>query len=275
MGMEVDILLLTIYFIVVSYVVYKMALSVEAQLEDQIVIQLDRQLLQTSVANQLQQQGYSGLPVAVLDAGPPPLNRAACLSLTIPIQVQDDVVEGSVAVQVSPQGTRPLEPPIGGLTVQIVNTVPSAQVIVDWDSSSLSLFNTLARRVIRQTPGMRMDLVQAQVHSVINPRQSFSATVTSEDSFGRSPDTQLLQPTAPLVNLNKVIALPPPQRTYALELLIGIQPMASPTQPLIRLLLPFRFEIGVLPDQPAIPLFRWILNQRNERATGGFGGKFR
>ncbi|MBD0337465.1 MAG: hypothetical protein ICV62_18415 [Cyanobacteria bacterium Co-bin13] len=271
--MEIDILLLTIYFIVVSYVVYKMALSVEAQLEDQIVIQLDRQLLQTSVTNQLLQQGYDELPVEILDAGPPPLNRAACLSLRVPIQVQDDVVEGTIAVQVSPQGTRPIEPPIAGLTVQIVNTVPATQVIVDWDSSSLSLHNNLARRVIRQTPGMRMDLVQAQVHSVVNPRQSFSATVTSEDSFGRSPDTQLLQPTAPLVNLNKVLLLPPPQRTYALELLIGIQPMATPNQPMIRLLLPFRFEVGVLPDQPAIPLFRWILSRRDENASRSFSGK--
>ncbi|MBD2257658.1 hypothetical protein [Pseudanabaena sp. FACHB-2040] len=273
--MEIDILLLTIYFIVVSYVVYKMALSVEAQLEDQIVIQLDRELLQSSVANQLQQQGYEDLPVEILDAGPMPLNRAACLSLTIPIQVQDEVVEGTIAVQVSPQGTRPIEPPIGGLTVQIVNTVPAAQVIVDWDSSSLSLHNNLGRRVIRQTPGMRMDLVQAQVHSVINPRQSFSATVTSEDSFGRSPDTQLLQPTAPLVNLGKVLALPPPLRTYALELLIGIQPMVSLNQPVIRLLLPFRFEIGVLPDQPAIPLFRWILSRRDENTNRKVDGKLR
>ncbi|HEY9736535.1 MAG TPA: hypothetical protein V6D06_09640 [Trichocoleus sp.] len=260
--MTTDLLILTIYFICVAYVIYQMALSIEAKLEDQITIQLDRELLQTSVTNQLRQQGIESVGVEVLEAGPPPLGRAACLSLRVPMAVQDDVVEGTVAVQVSPQGTRPIEPPIAGLGVQIVNTVPAAQVLVDWDSSSINLYSNLARRVIRQTPGMRMDLVQAQVHSTINPRQAFSATVTSEDTFGRSPDTQLLQPTAPLVDLNRALTLPPPQRSYALELLIGIRPMAIPEQPTIRLLLPFRFEIGVLPGKAAIPVFNWILSRR-------------
>lgn len=258
--MTIDLLILTIYFICVAYVVYQMALSVEAQLEDQIVIQLDRDMLQSAVVNQLRQQGVDGIGVEILDAGMAPLAKAACLSLRVPIQVHDEVVEGTVAIQISPQGARPIEPPIAGLTVQIVNTVPSAQILVDWDSSSLSLQNNLARRVIRLSPGMRMDLVQPQVYSVINPRQAFSATVTTEDSFGRNPDTQLLQPSAPLINLEKFITLPPPQRSYALELLIGIKSMASLDQP-IRLLLPFRFEVGVLPGKAAIPAINWILKR--------------
>jgi hypothetical protein len=200
--MTIDLLILTIYFICVAYVVYQMALSVEAQLEDQIVIQLDREMLQSAVVNQLRQQGVDGIAVEILDAGMAPLAKAACLSLQ----------------------------------------------------------NNLARRVIRLSPGMRMDLVQAQVYSVVNPRQAFSATVTTEDSFGRNPDTQLLQPSAPLINLQQFIKLLPPQRTYALELLIGIKPMTSLDQP-IRLLLPFRFEVGVLPGKAAIPAINWILKR--------------
>lgn len=260
--MTTDLLILTIYFIVVAYVIYQMALSVEAKLEDQIVIQLDRKLLQTSVENQLRQQGLEGIAIEVLNSGAPPLAKAACLSLKVPIPVQDEVVEGTVAVQVSPQGTKPIEPPIAGLTVQLVNTVPAAQVVVDWDRSTLNLYNNQARRVIRQTPGMRMDLVQPQVWSVVNPRQSFTATVTSEDTFGRNPESHLLQPTAPLINLGKAMNLPAPQRSYALELLVGIKPMVAPEQPIIWLLLPFRFEIGILPGQAAVPVINWILSRR-------------
>lgn len=260
--MATDLLILTIYFICVSYVIYQMALSVEAQLEDQIVIQLDRERLQSAVTDQLRQHGLDDVVIEVLDSGAPPLAKAACLNLKLPMLIQDEVIEGEIAVQVSPQGTRPIEPALAALGVQIVNAMPAAQVLVDWDRSSLTVHNTIARRVIRQTPGMRMDLAQPQVFSVINPRQAFNATITTEDAFGRNPDTQLLQPTTPLINFNRVLTLPPPQRTYALELLIGIQPMASPNQPPIPLLLPFRYEIGILEGKAAIPLFNWILSSR-------------
>lgn len=262
--MTTDLLILTIYLICVAYVIYQMALSVEAKLEDQVEIILDRQILRDAIAAQLQQQGTDGITIDVPDTGPAPLARTPCLVLTVPPGfVQEGSVGGTVAVQVSPQGARALRPPIPGLTVQIVNMVPATQVLVDWDSSTLNLYNNQARRVIRQIPGMMMDLIQPQIYSAINPRQSFNATVTTEDVFGRHPETQLLQPVAPLLNLEKVVTMPAPLRTYALELMVGIRFMTSAEQPVMRLIMPFRFEITVLPDKIAIPLFRWIVNTRS------------
>jgi hypothetical protein len=147
--------------------------------------------------------------------------------------------------------------------VQIANQVPATQVLVDWDSSTLSLHNNQARRVIRQTPGMMMDLIQPQIYSAINPHQSLNATVTTEDVFGRHPETQLLQPVAPLLNLEKVVTMPAPLRTYALELMVGIRFMTPAEQPVMRLIMPFRFKIEIQPDKIAIPLFRWILNSKS------------
>ncbi|XGB42713.1 MAG: hypothetical protein LVS60_02410 [Nodosilinea sp. LVE1205-7] len=40
--MQVDILLLTVYFICLGYVIYQMALSLEAELEDQIKVLQDQ-----------------------------------------------------------------------------------------------------------------------------------------------------------------------------------------------------------------------------------------
>lgn len=257
-----DILILTIYFICVSYVLYKMALALEETLEDQVLIQLDSDLLRTSLEYQLQQQQIPDVTVDVIDQGPPPMARVPSLRLTIPVGVSEDNPQtGMIAIQVMPQGARPLEPPVAGLTVQIVNTVPSAQVLVDWDSSSLTLQTGQAARVIRQTPGMRMDLAQPQVQSVVNPGQALSATITAEGAFGRDPDTQVLRPIAPLVDLKKTVLIPESKRSYSLELLIGVRSMRDLSQPVIPLLVPFRFKVVVLPDRPAIPVLSWILNK--------------
>ena len=71
-------------------------------------------------------------------------------------------------VQVLPQGPHPLQP-VKGLTVQVVNQSHAIQVTVDWDRSSITRMGTEIRRVIRHTPGMRLDLSLPQVTSVVNP----------------------------------------------------------------------------------------------------------
>ena len=52
-----DVLILTIYFLVVIYVLYQMALSVESNLEDKVEIVLDREQLVDQIHGQLEQQG--------------------------------------------------------------------------------------------------------------------------------------------------------------------------------------------------------------------------
>ena len=57
--MERDILILTVYFICMGYVVYQMALSIEAELEDQVVLVPDAPNLESTVRAHLVGQGFS------------------------------------------------------------------------------------------------------------------------------------------------------------------------------------------------------------------------
>ncbi|ASC69698.1 hypothetical protein XM38_006270 [Halomicronema hongdechloris C2206] len=254
--MATDILILTVYFICVAYVGYQMALSIESQLEDQLRIDLDREALQTAVTSQVRQQpGGVGVQVAT--------DETPGLQLQVPLRSHDREASrtGTVIVRVMPLGQRPPQPPLNHLTVQVVNGLDDRQLFIDWDSSSLSLQNNQGRRVIRQVPGQFMDLAQAQVMSVVNPDQTITAQITSEDAFQRHPDTRLLQPTVPLINLEQAMLLPSALRQYSLRLMLRIRPMAGEDAPSLRLLIPFQFRIEVLPGQIAVPVLNWLLNR--------------
>ena len=264
--MERDILILTVYFICMGYVVYQMALSIEAELEDQVVLVPDAPNLESTVRAQLVRQGFSEQAVKVLGAGPPPLKTAMTLELMVPEPKSYSPPEGSanpaaggpIMVQVLPQGPHPLQP-VKGLTVQVVNQSHAIQVTVDWDRSSITRMGTEIRRVIRHTPGMRLDLSLPQVTSVVNPNQFLSTAITSEDCFGRNAETQVLEVAAPLVDIAKVAGLKSPN--YALDLVVQLMPFGGRGGRPIMLLLPFRFVIQPLPAKAAIPLVNWILKR--------------
>jgi hypothetical protein len=263
--MELDILILTVYFICIGYVIYQMALSVEAELEDQVVLVADREGLEAAVRSQLINQGFPEDAAEGLTAAPAPLSPTTALRLAVPEPrtITDEAgqpVEGQVVVQVLPQGPHPLQP-VPHLTVQILNQTQGLQITVDWDRSSLSRMNNQVRRVIRPTPGMRLDLGLPQVTSVVNPNQFLSTAITSEDTFNRDPVTQLLQMATPLLDIEKMAVMPPPARKYALELFLQLTPLTGRGARSIVLLVPFRFMVNVLPAQPAIPLLNWIMRR--------------
>lgn len=265
--MEIDILILTVYFICMGYVVYKMALSIEEELEDQVVLVPDAASLESTVRSQLVRQGFAETAAAVLQPGAGALGKAVSLQLTVPeprsLAAADDQPdepdEGQITVQVLPQGPHPLQP-VNGLTVQVVNQSRAVQVIVDWDRSSISRMTNEIRRVIRHTPGMRLDLAVPQVSSVVNPNQYLSTVVASEDCFSRS-DSQVLQQTAPVVDIPKMANLKGPLRNYSLDLVVQLTPFSGRGGRPIMLLLPFRFAIQPLPAKAAIPLVNWILKR--------------
>jgi hypothetical protein len=262
--MELDILILTVYFICIGYVVYQMALSIEADLEDQVELVPDPDSLESSVRDQLVRQGFGEKSVEVLAAGPYPLKKAMTLHLALPEPRNygpdggGPRDEGQIMVQVLPQGPHPLKP-LSGLIVQVVNQSRNLQVTVDWDRSSITRLGSDIRRVIRHTPGMRLDLALPQVTSVVNPNQFLSTAVTSEDSFGRNPETQVLQVAAPLVDIPKVAGLK--MASYSLDLVVQLMPFSGRGARPIVLLLPFRFSVQLLPAQAAIPLVNWILKR--------------
>ncbi|WP_035991294.1 hypothetical protein [Leptolyngbya sp. KIOST-1] len=266
--MEIDILILTVYFICVGYVVYQMALSIEEELEDQVVLVPDGASLESSVRSQLVRQGFAEDAAEVLQAGVEPLGKSVSLRLVVPEprslappnQRSDELQTGQIVVQVLPQGPHPLKP-IQGLTVQVINESRALQLTIDWDRSSISRMTNEIRRVIRHTPGMRLDLALPQVVSVVNPNQYLSTVVTSEDCFSRNADTQVLQQAAPVVDVPKMADLKAPLRTYALDLVVQLKPFSDRGGRPVMLLLPFRFAIQPLPAKAAIPLVNWILKR--------------
>jgi len=135
------------------------------------------------------------------------------------------------------------------------------QVTVDWDRSSFSRMNSQISRVIRHTPGMRMDLSLPQVVSVVNPNQYLSTAVTSEATYSRNPETQVLQISSPMVNIEQVVAMPPPVRTYGLDLVVQLNSFSGRGMRPIIMLVPFRFQINLLPDRAAIPFVNWVLKR--------------
>ncbi len=267
--MERDFLILTVYFICMGYVVYQMALSIEEELEDQVVLVPDGETLESTVRSQLVRQGFLATTVKVLQSGEGPLGKAVSLQLTMPEprslapaedREEEERGEGVIVMQVLPQGPHPLQP-IMGLTVQVVNQSRALQVTVDWDRSSITRMTSEIRRVIRHTPGMRLDLSLPQVTSVVNPNQLLRTVVTSEDCFGRNTDTQVLQMAAPVVDVPKMAGLKGPLRNYSLDLVVQLMPFGGRGGRPITLLLPFRFAVEPLPAKAAIPMVNWILKR--------------
>ena len=263
--MEIDILILTVYFICIGYVVYQMALSIEEELEDQVVLVPDAASLESSVRSQMVRQGFAETTAEVLAVEP---GKTVSLRLTVPEprslappEEQPETPQiGQIVVQVLPQGPHPLQP-IQGLTVQVINQSKALQVIIDWDRSSISRMTNEIRRVIRQTPGMRLDLALPQVASVVNPNQYLSTVVTSEDCFSRSAETQVLQQAAPAIDIPKLANLKAPLRNYSLDLVVQLKPFSDRGGRPVMLLLPFRFAVELLPAKAAIPLVNWILKR--------------
>ncbi|HIK45031.1 MAG TPA: hypothetical protein IGR64_09105 [Leptolyngbyaceae cyanobacterium M65_K2018_010] len=255
--MEIDLLLLTIYFICVGYVIYQMAQSVVDELEDQVKVIPDQETLNASVRDQLARQGLDPEMVEVVAVAPPPLRPAGALKLTVPRPKTPQHPAGTdnagqMMVQVLPQGPYPLQP-IKQLTVQVLNQTQNLQISVDWDRSSFTRMNNQTRRVIRQIPGLHQDLSLPQVASVVNPNQILNVALTIEETFSRDATTQVLQNTSPLIDINQLMAFPPTMRVYALDLVVQLIPVTGRGFRPIMLLLPFRFRVESLPATPRIP----------------------
>lgn len=249
--MGVELLILTVYFICVVYVLYQMALSVEARREDQYEIVLDGESLEQAIAAQLQQQNfYPTATTVVADKG----NSL----LRITFSNQDEAI-GFVGIQVKPIGKQPLEPPVRQLYVTIVNTLPNQQVFVNWDYSAISTYGGPGQRVIRQVPGSPTDLLQSQVVTVVNPGLQTHVAVTSEGMLNRPDDQTALEINSALFDFNKIPQLKESMRQYSLQMLIWVRSMTNPNSPAVQLLAPFVFQVKVLPDHVALPVLSWLL----------------
>ncbi|MEO0537540.1 MAG: hypothetical protein AAF215_27230 [Cyanobacteria bacterium P01_A01_bin.123] len=258
-AMSTDLLILTVYFICVGYVLYQMALSLEKRFEDQIAIHLDSDSLQTEVTGQIGQQGKTNRMTAeVVEA----VNGLRSLVLSLWTSPQGEKPNGTVEIQVLPQGRKPLNPPLQALVVQVANRNPDVQIYIDWDRSSINRMQGQTERVIRQIPGMPLDLLQPQVFSVVNPEQALNATIFPESLFARNAENQTLEAKAALINFEQVIELPDKiPKTYSLRLLVWLKRTIEEDAQAMRLLIPFNFTMEVLPDEPAFFVLRWIFSR--------------
>ncbi|MEM1310783.1 MAG: hypothetical protein AAGF98_15045 [Cyanobacteria bacterium P01_H01_bin.153] len=250
--MGVEFLILTIYFICVIYVLYQMALSVEDKLEDQFAILLDGEGLQAAVNAQLQQQ-----TLYMAEAEMQTVEKFSLLKITF---FEGDEAIGTIGVKVTPQGKRPLQPPIQTLSVSIANTLPDQQVFLEWDRSAISVHGGSAQRVIRQVPGNTTNLLPSQAPTTVNPGLQASVTVTAESLFTRNDNQIALEVGPALVDLAKIPGMKEPLRQYTLQTVLWVRSLIYPGSPALQLVLPFNFRIEVLPDRVALPVLSWLLN---------------
>lgn len=250
--MGVEILILTIYFICVLYVLYQMALSVEDKLEDQVKIVLQDEELQNAVNAQLQQQALYRATAETQTAG-----DVSLLKITF---FEEEEPVGTIAFQVMPQGKKPLQPSVKSLSIGIVNTMPDQQVFVQWDRSALSIHGGFAQRVIRQVPGSTTDLLPSQAPTVVNPALQTNVSVTAESLLTRSDNQMTLEVGPALVDLSQIPGMKEPMRRYTLQLVVWVRSILHPNSPALQIILPFHFRIEVLPDHVALPILSWLLN---------------
>ena len=273
-----DVLILTIYFLVVIYVLYQMALAVENNLEDKVRIELDQDFLREQANQQLKRQSSPSQPKVTAGVEqfefkgrkmPPYL----ALTVTSPHNPKQ---RRKVTVTVGPMGNMSRRMALTSLNVSISNGTPDAQVYIDWDNSSITVDKSRqTQRVFRAGVPLSSDLSRSQIFSVVNPGENFETRITGEGCLSVDPNTNTLQPSIPLIDMSDIIELLadpfmapddedelPQTLAYSLQLRLGIRHITDQQDSnTTYLLLPFEFIAILLPDEIAFPPLRWLLNR--------------
>ena len=277
-----DVLILTIYFLVIIYVLYQMALSIENTLEDKLQVSLDRDTLVNQVNQQIQHLPNPQMITAKVDQMPMKGMKGMMFPpfLNLRVTSHNNLNEKfPVMVDVGPVGKMPMGRTIMDLSVNIQNTTNDAQIFVDWDKSTITSGKARrTQRVVRSGVAITGGLPQAQLLSVVNPGETFMAQVTGENCLGFDPDSQTLQAKRALVDMMNVADFitdamelnvklgetepVPPILAYGVRLMIGIRQITDQQQSQTTyLMLPFEFKAILLEDTIAFPPLRWLLSR--------------
>ncbi len=143
MPSEFNLLVLTIYFLCVTYVLYQMVNSFDDEFTIKLVKgELDDQLDKNRLKDRLE------------------------------VSFKFDP-----RYEINNEKTK-----LKDLAITVKNKSPHFPIYVDWDRSSMTdWFGDSARRIIRTVPGNPLDLSQEQVYSVVSPERSMSAKIAAED----------------------------------------------------------------------------------------------
>ena len=293
-----ELLLLTVYFLIVIYVLYQMALSLEDKLEDKIDISLDEGFLKEQTQQQLDCQrdaSFISTDVREVNMGMGKKNikrtffflkfkpqtksisaeyQEALKAMGMSEEEMLSALETTISVSVIPTGRQTLRP-IFYISIEINNDTENMQIYVNWDKSSLAL-SKQGNRIIRSTPNMPVDLSQPQMYSVVNPKQSFFTNVTIEKNYVRDPATNQVGMPQPVVDLKDEFEFirmeqeseegAPEYQLYGLDLMVGVKRITDRDEKLINLLLPFSFTLDILPGQIALPPLRWLMRRLGRRS---------
>jgi hypothetical protein len=303
-----ETLLLTVYCLVVLYVLYQMALSLEDKLEDKVDIFLEENTLSEQTQAQLSQQRSRNItarfrsmsfgkekkvkrPVLALvfDADQEmyiaPEALKAQKELGLSEEIIQELMHPKIIIRIAPTNEQPLMK-IMYLSVFVSNDTGDTQVYINWDRSSIEMFGQ-GNRVIRTTPNVPVDLSQSQVPTVINPGMTVSSNITTEQRYSQNPETSLVRSEPqPLVNLKEKVEmsrLNDPkageeniQSLYTLDLMVGLKRRTEMDHEITSLLIPFIFKMRIKVDQPAFPPLRWWLNhfgrKRPQKGNWFWGG---
>lgn len=298
LSIAMDTLLLFVYFLVVFYVLYQMALSLEKKLEDRVIIHVKKDILADQTQTQLDHQKedashikaaademsfgkgkltYTVLKLSVGKGTPKETLKAPDAIKLKSMGVSEAgilaLLSEKISIRVTPTGQQRLRP-ISYLSVFVNNETSDMQIYINWDHSSIEMFND-SNRVIRSTPNMPRDLSQPQIFSVVNPQRSMSSDVTIEKNYFYSPESDRMELGDVLVNLEERIEFSQVsdpttdekniQPLYTLDLMIGIKRVTEPNEELINLLVPFVFTLEIEPDKIALPPLRWLLRRFGKR----------
>jgi hypothetical protein len=97
------------------------------------------------------------------------------------------------------------------LEVRVQNQSPNQTLYIDWDYSALIDAQGREQRLVRLPPGMTLDLLPAQVFSVIAPGKTLQEKFTAESALKRAGETGPLKPAQVMVNLDSLKPKPKKQ----------------------------------------------------------------
>ncbi|MGB3789473.1 MAG: hypothetical protein WA949_15800 [Phormidesmis sp.] len=301
-----DAFLLTVYFLVVIYVLYQMALSLENRLEDKVIIHLDKAFLAEQTQAQLSRQKEVGqgitavatddgfkdgkikFPVLRLLVGSSSdlskldgAKLANLKSIGFDESAISSMLQKRITIQVKPTGQQTVKNPLFYLSVTVNNDTADRQLYLNWDRSSLEMFKQ-GHRIIRSTPNMPRDLSQPQIFSVVNPGQTVTSDITIEKNYLYSAESNQMVLGRPLINLQERLEmskLTDPttddkniQPLYNLDLMVGIKRVTDSDTRIVSLLIPFSFTLEIKADEIALPPLRWLLRRvgRNRQSWRGW-----
>ncbi|MGC1247506.1 MAG: hypothetical protein WA865_14930, partial [Spirulinaceae cyanobacterium] len=105
--------------------------------------------------------------------------------------------------------------------IVIENKSPTRSLAINWQQSTLSNLKGKSQRVIREVPGMKIDLSQPQTFTTVGPSQNVAAKITTETTLKPGANGSL-ELTKPLFSSEELKSLPEEGGEFTLNLSIQV-----------------------------------------------------